>query len=549
MGQMGKGSFRSISHGQLKGCIHEDLVPFLPPDFFDDPVLASCGIRETVIKESRWRWAAILCLPHGKRIFLKRDRTKGWTESLKYALSRSKAEKEWLISQQLEIKEIAVPGSLGWMKKVSHGFVSESYYLSEAIGSGVSLAEGVVDVASDSLIAGLAKMVHRIHAAGLFHRDLHAGNFLYDGDSLFLTDLHRAEIVRALSAGQRTWNVAQLFHSMRSRWTREDQRSFLEKYFRGWRQDAINKEDFLGAVLFQMDRLQKRQWRSRTKRCVKESTDFTREKGNGVAVYRRRDFSEDLLESLIEEGPRTIHAGSSDLLKDSPEVTVCISAQEGNRICLKHFHYPSRFTRLKERFRQSRGLRAWIGGNGLMVRGIRCPRPFALVEKRDWFTVREGLFFMEAAEGSQELDRYLFTGFRDLKEKRMFIRTCAEWLSSVHGMDVFHKDLKTCNILVGRNGETWTFSLLDLEDVRLNQKVNGKRALRNLVQLNASTPPLMTRGDRLRFLNHYLLCRPMPLEKRRMVREIARQSAKRGFVYVSPWGVIEGNSIKMVKGT
>ena len=64
------------------------------------------------------------------------------------------------------------------MERIHRGLVKESYYLSEAVESGVSLAE-VADILKDEKISTeLVKMVIRIHSSGLLHQDLHAGNFL-----------------------------------------------------------------------------------------------------------------------------------------------------------------------------------------------------------------------------------------------------------------------------------------------------------------------------------------------------------------------------------
>ena len=239
-----------------------------------------------MIKESKLRWAAILTLPGGRRIFFKRDRTKGWFESLKFLLLLQKRGKEWFIAYQLQKRKLNIPQPLGWMEKVHRGFVKESYYLSEAIGSGVSLIEDSNPLRDGTIIAGLAKTVKELHDAGLFHKDLHAGNFLWDGESFFLTDLHRAKIIRSLSLNQRLWNLSQLFHSLRSQWGERERVEFIEKYFE---REAVNlekKEVLLQKIHSLMGRLQKRQWQSRTKRCLKESTEFSikKEKGSYITI-------------------------------------------------------------------------------------------------------------------------------------------------------------------------------------------------------------------------------------------------------------------------
>jgi tRNA A-37 threonylcarbamoyl transferase component Bud32 len=536
---MGNSLYKKISKGKMRGWVRGELLELLPSSFFEDPI---SFIRERggeVIKESKLRWAAILPLSSGRKIFFKRDKTKGWFESLKFLFLPSKARKEWFIAYQLQKRKLNIPQPLGWMEKVHRGLVKESYFFSDAIGTGASLIEDSNQLRDETITAGLAKTVKEIHDSGLFHKDLHAGNFLWDGESFFLTDLHRAKIIRSLSLNQRLWNLSQLFHSLRFQWGETERVKFIEKYFE---REAVNlekKEVFLQKVHSLMGRLQKRQWQSRTKRCLKESTEFSIQKERGVSYYHRRDFPLGSLKKIIEDHLRLVEKKPSILVKHSSEVTVSLLGEAENRVSVKHYHPLKFFDRFKERFRRSKGLKAWIAGNGLITRGVPSLKPFALVERRDWLGLKESFFLMEASETGQELDRYLFRGFKDLKEKRLFIKAFAQWVSHLHKMDLYHQDMKTCNILVSEKRETWDFHLLDWEDLLLDKEVNLKKLSRNLFQLNASTPRIMTMIDRLRFLHQYLLNRPVSVDKKRLVKEVDQKTRKRGVVYVAPWGVVE----------
>jgi len=146
---------------------------------------------------------------------------------------------------------------------------------------------------------------------------------------------------------------------------------------------------------------------------------------------------------------------------------------------------------------------------------------------------------MEASETGQELDRYLFKGFRDFKKKKYFIITFAQWIFHFHNKGLYHQDMKACNILVSENGESWDFYFLDLEDVLLNEKVDEKRLFINFLQLNTSIPKSVTRTDRLRFLKEYLRLQPMVRNEKNFIKRLIKKSRERGFVYVSPYGVVE----------
>jgi serine/threonine protein kinase len=105
-------------------------------------------------------------------------------------------------------------------------------------------------------------------------------------------------------------------------------------------------------------------------------------------------------------------------------------------------------------------------------------------------------------------------------------------------MGIYHRDMKTCNILVSKEGKAWVFHLLDLEDVRLDRKVRGRELFKNFLQLNTSTPKIITTTDRLRFFKEYVAQNPIIKDRKIFLGRLIEESRQRGLVYVAPWGVV-----------
>ncbi len=145
---------------------------------------------------------------------------------------------------------------------------------------------------------------------------------------------------------------------------------------------------------------------------------------------------------------------------------------------------------------------------------------------------------MEGVESGQELDRLLLKGFNDLEEKRDFIRQFGRWLAELHKREIYHRDMKTCNLVASGERGHWRFVLLDLEDVRFDASVSEEEVFKSLLQLNTSAPREATRTDRLRFFKEYLNSNPLVLDHRLFLRRLIEESRKRGLVYVSPEGVV-----------
>ncbi len=536
---MAKSPYQKITMGEMKGWIREELVHLLPPIFFKDPIEFAREDGGKCVRESKWRWAGFLDLPEGKRVFLKRDLTKDWMESLKYLVFPSKGRKEWFIAYQSGKRHLNVPTPLGWLERSQQGFVKESYYLAEAISSRGSLAETMDLLRNEKIVAELVRMLIRMHNSGLFHQDLHAGNFLWDGESLYLIDLHRAKFVRSLALNQRLWNLAQLFHSLRFAWDTKEHEKFLDQYFEGDPIDSRKKKLYLQKIYSWTDRLQKKQWRSRTKRCLKESTEFAIQKEDGGMFYYRRDFPLDHLKRVLERHLAFVQQTPSLLVKQSSAIKVSVLQDGKDRICVKQFCYPHWRDRIRNGFRRSKGLQAWIGGHGLKVRGVSSLKLFALVEQKRWFGKTESVLIMEAPEAAEEMDRFLCKGLDGVEEKRSYIEAFALWLAQLHQRNIYHLDMKTCNVLVSKRNNGWNFQLLDLEDVRFDTKVNERRLFKNLLQLNTSVPRFIPLRDRTRFLKAYLKHHPILRKEKRFLSRLIEKSRERGIVYVSPCGVVE----------
>jgi serine/threonine protein kinase len=320
---------------------------------------------------------------------------------------------------------------------------------------------------------------------------------------------------------------------------KDDFLRFMADYFGEESPDSKEGGAHLQKVLSSMEHLQRRWWRSRTKRCLRESTEFSREKEERMTVYHRKDFSLDRVKEAIGEHQTAAAKDPASLLKQGSESLVSLIQTGDAKICVKEFRYPYWINRLKEHFRNSKGLRAWVAGNGLKVRGVASPGVMAYAEKGKGFGIEEGFLLMEASEKGEEMDRYLFRGFSTPRRKRLFIAAFARWLSGLHDKEIFHRDMKACNIYVSEEGDDWRFELLDLEDIRLDKRVKAKEVFRSLLQLNTSVPRSITRADRMRFYEAYCRRRPVSQDRKNFISGLIRKSKERGVVYVTPQGVVE----------
>lgn len=190
------------------------------------------------VKSGRHRSVHRVTLPGGVyyvKHFRAADRWARWRRRLRGAIAR----KEWQAAarvRQLGIptfEVVAVGGPRG------RGHDTDSLLVSRAIPDARPLDElissgGISRVARREILLQVAETVARLHDGGVWHGDLHAGNFLVQIDSddrvaVWLIDLHRVRYCRP-TARLRLRQLGQLAAALGHVITRTDHIVFLRHY-------------------------------------------------------------------------------------------------------------------------------------------------------------------------------------------------------------------------------------------------------------------------------------------------------------------------------
>ena len=87
--------------------------------------------------------------------------------------------------------------------------------------------------------------------------------------------------------------------------------------------------------------------------------------------------------------------------------------------------------------------------------------------------------------------------------------------------------------MVKEKDKTFEFTFLDFDKVSFNEKVTVRKRVKNLIQINLSTPRLITLTDRFRFLNEYLKQCNIMDEKKDLLRKVINLSKEEKILYVS----------------
>jgi len=390
----------------------------------------------------------------------------------------------------------------------------------------------------------LARLVGRMHAAGVIHRDLHCGNILVrtgEGEEgradLVLTDLHRAHRRRKLSRRAMAANLAQLFHDRYYFTTRTERLRFLKHYLlavgaagslRGWQ---LLVEHF-GRIHT------RRQLHQRDRRVFKRTRYFTSLRlpggwrGYAVLASKRHmagsraaecAFRPEDWHELLRDPASLLADEGAEVVKDSPSSLVVRRAvrigPHGVEVYIKRARRKRRWKVLLDCFRASRSIRAFCLGHALLTRRIATALPLAALERRVGPVLLDNLLITEVVDGPR-LDEFLNTWLaippkgdtrlsvaqqRQLGQEVLW--QLGRLLRRLHDNRFAHRDLKATNLLVRwSRGASPEVVLVDLDGLTRCRVLTARRRFQGLMRLNVSLLkcPIVNRAGRLRMLLGYL---------------------------------------------
>ena len=531
------------------------------PDMFnpDDFLSNLNGKRYTLVKENRVR--SVISMPesgiNANGIYIKYFKRGGFKEYIKHLFVPTKARTEWEVGNALRSNDIktALPLAISEGKRgllmVTETVTNSEELMEFFTANYVSFLSEGKEFEKRMLLNKLAVFIRDIHEKGFCHYDLHAGNILIKfnkeqnvtGYDLYLMDLHRVKIFKSVSTNKRIFNLAQIFNSLSSIMTMSDKIDFIQSYGDSAFGNVTDEKELVRQIDEQSSKIRNIHYRSRRKRCLKESSVFSRRMIANMKMFFRKGYDTDSLHELIEKHNSALTNNDSAVIikRDSKTALTrhAFKDKTVQNVVVKQYRVGCFGCLLKNLFRGSAGRKAWVAGNGLRVYGLNTPLPLALLEKKRSGITTGSYLIMEEVKDSLEMDRYILKNLdnrKDIKKKKALISNIANTLGEMHNHNIFHHDLKTCNIMVKENGKSFDFTFLDFDKVSFNEEITVRKRVKNLVQINLSTPRLFTLADRLRFLNEYLDLCGITNEKKNIMREVASLSKTEKILYVSSQG-------------
>jgi serine/threonine protein kinase len=266
--------------------------------------------------------------------------------------------------------------------------------------------------------------------------------------------------------------------------------------------------------------------------------DFVFLKHGATSIWVDEKLNKPSVLELILDPERLFSDEKCIVIKDQTKIKVArVPLELSGLLCsvfIKRYNAFSLRSRLFSLFPRSGAVRSLQGAAILRDAGIATAMPVAALESRRLGVVTKSFYFSKEIPGGKTADAYwredLTTTLerQRLWRRRRFLSGLAWMFHTLHQLGIYHNDLKDANILVVSDSGTESFYLIDLEGIRHYSKVNFRRRIKNIVQLNRTLGRLLRRAEKMYFLKIYLGSRfTSKLIKRRWVRTILEQSKRR----------------------
>ena len=433
-------------------------------------------------------------------------------ERLKWKNKISAPQKEWRALTELEAEGVSVPPpiALGYKKEGKQIFV---WLISEFVENCVTYDELRPDYNQEKT-EKLARLIAGLHAAFFVHRDLHAGNLLWQENTArwFITDFQHASRGFATRV-QLVGDLVQLQHCLGKKVPLRLRIIFLREYIRAFAEftgtlETHSRTDWHSVFTEVSERVLAydiSQAGARSRRALKKNRDFEpyakgfRARGESlqladdlIALFKRPGWADSTNVSRVRRGLRSVSA-----VYDHPHGKTSVFCVEG------HLRFWEKFLPFLRR-----DLRLWKAAARLTSLHVSCERPVLIQREEDYY------FYASLSKAAFTF-REAFV-MHDASKRREDLRLLARLIGRMHSCGVVHNNLSGENVWFSEAGQLY---LRRLEKVKFYREIPWFGRVRDLSDLLASAGGNLSYADLRFFLRHYLKALPERVDLRLLIND------------------------------
>lgn len=497
-----------------------------------DPVLALRG--GTLLRSMGDRLTGRVALPGLGDVLVKAERLVTLDDRLRGLVQPTRARLEWRAARHLRDAGVPVPAPHAVAEQRRGRRVVGTLYVATWLPDRQTLAERLERDGREGiapLLPQLGRALARMHAAGFDHRDLHAGNVLVGPGptgGLNLIDLHRGRLGAAPGPRAVGAALARLLVSLRLADPEAHglRRALLTGYLgEGVQAAALAEQE--RALRPLLARFERRHLAKHDRYALRVGPFFGSAGALGLGVLRRSLAVDEAARALTGHD-LALAAHDERVLKDQRKSAVT----RHGYVVVKELRVRGGRGWAKRLLAPGRLAAGHVNAHRLEVRGYATARPLGFLRRAGRvFTLYENL---SAFPRLDHHVRSLWPG--GAREQRDALRdACADLLARLHAQGVYHGDFKAVNLLVGGTPAEPRLVLVDTDRCRFGRRpVSPGRRVRNLAQLAASIPLVVSRSERLRWWRRYAQACGLRDDERGVARAVAALVAEKTRVVDAP---------------
>jgi tRNA A-37 threonylcarbamoyl transferase component Bud32 len=360
--------------------------------------------------------------------------------------------RRWLRHMQREKAgfELAENAELPVPKVLASGNIANQqggYLIIEYLNPGKSLELLLEshDSEQDSYIGSALQLIARCHDQGLWQNDIHLGNFMAVGDTMYLLDTaeFKSETPGTILSDQLRLANLSLFFAQFSVYRDSRIQKLMQSYNKTL---SLDKEitDDVNMPALTMQARHRRLDRYKTK-LFRETTAFHTERNANMRMLCKRSIMSEELSRFIENPDAFLERGT--ILKAGNTTTVGEVTIAGTKYVLKRYNIKNAMHGIRKMLRASRAARSWRAGLLLEMLGVSTAKPMVMLEKRIWGLIRRESYILYERVGGETVPEVLCDPDLATEVRDRIFASFKQCFEVMRRSKLSHGDLKASNFI------------------------------------------------------------------------------------------------------
>ncbi len=402
-------------------------------------------------------------------LYLKEHLSRGILDTIKHIIRPGRAKRAFDASLMLQNNGFDAPVVIALLERRLGLFRTGGVLITKEVENAEPILKSLTDSCPNrdsaldrrrNLIAGFGQTIGQMHADGIFHGDLRAGNIMVRDEKnnwrFFFLDNERTRKFRKLPARLRVRNLVQLQISSTAIIGNTDRMRFYKKYLVENTMSRMEGRKPAKKVFKKtIRRLRGRtEIGNRSNKYLQTNDEFLRiENDRYLAVFDRSLCEGAEPFDLIEKTDALMDDGK--VIKSDTTTFLSLVSWNNKEVVIKRYNHKGLIHSLRHTIKGSRAKRSWLNGQLLTLLNIPTPKPLAFIEQRKGLLLWKSYLVTEYVP-AQKLCDFLRDDRISGQEKKETAERLRRLLDKLGEYRITHGDLKPTNILITRNGPVLT---------------------------------------------------------------------------------------------